>query len=67
MRDRLAGMQPNKVSKQHMQRLTLEEEGAICRVLQQMDAWGWPIGISGLESLAKQLLEQKGDFNPLGT
>ena len=37
LRDRIGGMQQNKVSKQCMQRLTLEEEGAICRVLQQMD------------------------------
>jgi hypothetical protein len=37
MRDRLGGMQQNKVSKQHMQRLTPEDEGAICRVLQQID------------------------------
>jgi hypothetical protein len=31
-----------------------------------MDEWGWPIGISGLESLAQQLLKQKGDFKDLG-
>ena len=65
-RNRLAGIQPNRASKQHMQRLTLEEEGAICRVLQQMHLWGWPIGIHGLECFARQLLEQKGDFKPLG-
>jgi hypothetical protein len=33
---RLASVQTNRASKQHMQRLTPEEEGAICRVLQQM-------------------------------
>jgi len=52
LQDRLAGMQPNKVSKQHMQRLTVEEEGALCRVLQQMHLYGWPIGITGLECFA---------------
>jgi len=36
LRDRLGGKQQNKGLK-HMQRLTLEEEGAICCVLQQMD------------------------------
>ena len=66
-RNRLAGMQTNRASKQHMQCLTPEEEGAICRVLQQMHAWGWPIGIAGLESFTQQLLQQKGDFEPLGT
>ena len=64
--NRLAGIQPNRASKQHMQRLTQEEEGAIHRVLQQMHLWGWPIGIHGLECFARQLLEQKGDFKPLG-
>ena len=65
VRNRQAGMQPNKVSKSHMQRLTPEEEGSICRVIQQMHLWGWPIGISGLESLVRQLLDQKGDSEPL--
>jgi hypothetical protein len=37
LRNRLGGMQQNKILKQYMQRLTLEEEGAICCVLQQMD------------------------------
>ena len=38
-RNRLAGIQPNRASKQHMQHLTLEEEGALYRVLQQMHLW----------------------------
>ena len=59
-------MQPNKTSKQYMQRLTPEEEGAISRAVQQLCLWGWPITIQGLESLARQLLDQKGDYNTLG-
>jgi len=43
-----------------------EEEGAICHALQQMNAYGWPISISRLKSLAQQLLAQKVDFKPLG-
>lgn len=66
LQHRIAGMQPNKTSKQHMQRLTPEEEGAISRVVQQLCLWGWPITIQGLESLARQLLDQKGDYKPLG-
>ena len=49
-----------------MQRLTLEEESSICRIIQQMHLWGWPIGIAGLECFARQLLAQKGDLEPLG-
>ena len=66
IRNRQAGMQPNKVSKSHMQRFTPEKEGSICRVIQQMHLQGWPIGISGLEALVQQLLDQKGDSEPLG-
>jgi helix-turn-helix, Psq domain len=66
LQDRLAGREPNKIAKQHMQRLTPEEEGALCRALLQMHAWGWPIGVHGLESFAQQLLQKKGDFEPLG-
>ena len=65
LQDRLASMQPNKVSKQHMQRLTVEEEGALCRILQQMHLQGQLIGITSLECFAQQLLQQKGDFEPL--
>ena len=49
-----------------MQRLTPEEEGAICRIIQQMHLRGWPIGICSLECFARQLLEQKGDFKSVG-
>jgi hypothetical protein len=34
VRNRQAGMRSNKVLKSHMQRLTPEEEGSICRVIQ---------------------------------
>ena len=64
--NRLAGIQPNRASKQHIQRLTPEEEGAIYRIIQQIHLWGWPIGICGLECFVRQLLDQKGDFKPLG-
>jgi hypothetical protein len=62
----LAGLQPNKTSKTGMQRLTPEEEGAIERTVQQLSLWGWPITIQGLEALARELLEKKGDLEPLG-
>jgi hypothetical protein len=65
-RDRLAGVQTNRASKQHMQRLTPEQEASICRIIQQMHLWGCPIGIASLECFAQQLLAQKGDFEPLG-
>jgi hypothetical protein len=51
-RGRLDGAQTNRASKQHTQRSTPEEEGATRPALQQMHAWRWPTGISGLESLA---------------
>ena len=66
LQHRLAGMQPNKISKQCMQRLTPEEESAIERTIQQLFLWGWPMTIKGLEALARQLLDHKGDFQPLG-
>ncbi len=31
-----------------------------------MTAWGWPLRIAQLESMAKQLMEAKGDQKPLG-
>ena len=66
LQDRLAGVQPIKISKQSMQRLTPEEEDAIVRTIQQLSLWGWPLTIEGLKALATQLLLQKGDNDPLG-
>jgi DDE superfamily endonuclease/helix-turn-helix, Psq domain len=66
LRDRIAGCQPLKTSKQHLQRLSPEEEGAIERTILQMSVWGWPMTITSLEALARELLDKKGDFEPLG-
>jgi hypothetical protein len=66
LQDRLRGLRPNKISKQGMQRLTPEEEDSIDRAVHQLFLWGWPISISGLETLARQLLDHKGDQEPLG-
>jgi hypothetical protein len=56
----------NKVSKQHLQRLSPEEEEAVVKAIYQLDVWGWPMTISAMENLATQLLLAKGDSNPLG-
>jgi len=37
LQDRLAGVQPIKISKQSMQRLTPEEEDSVVRTIQQLE------------------------------
>lgn len=67
LRSRLSGKrQPNKTSKQHLQRLSVEEEEAVVKAIYQLDAWGWPMTIAAIENLATQLLLAKGDTKPLG-
>lgn len=66
LQDRMAGRKPNKTSKQSMQRLSPEEEESIVRCILQMGAWGWPMTITALETLATTLLNDKGDKDPLG-
>jgi hypothetical protein len=67
LQDRFAGRrQANKTSKQHMQRLTVQEEDSVVKAVYQLDAWGWPMSISAIEHLASQLLLAKGDTKPLG-
>ncbi|KAL1972161.1 hypothetical protein VTN31DRAFT_7380 [Thermomyces dupontii] len=59
----------NKISKQHLQRLTRwtpKEEDAVVKCVYQLDAWGWPMTISEIEVLATEILRAKGDTKPLG-
>ena len=66
LQDRLAGRKPNKTSKQSMQRLSPEEEDSVERCVFQMGAWGWPMTINAVETLAETLLKGKGDNDRLG-
>jgi len=42
------------------------EESALVAWCKQMEAWGWPARISQLRKMAVELLEAKGDTEPLG-
>jgi len=64
--ERLAGKPALKHSKHRQQRLLPAEENTLVELAYQLDAWGWPMTVSTLNSLAKSLLEAKGDLDPLG-
>lgn len=63
---RYHGRRAQKVYSQSLQRLSVAEEESIRRCIMQMAIWGWPISIRYLEALAKDLLQRRGDTDPLG-
>lgn len=63
---RISGRRPAQEVQQAQQRLSIHEEAAIEKCVITMTSWGWPMTIKYLESLARNLLIAKGDYQPLG-
>ena len=67
LRGRIQGTQQSKqVASSTMQRLSVIEEDSIQRSIVLAAGWGWPLRIEDLHSLAKNLLQAKGDIADLG-
>jgi len=56
---------PLQASKQHLQRLTVQEEESIINAVYQLDAWGWLMTVKAINQLATELLVKKGDMAPI--
>jgi len=54
------------VRNQHFQRLSPEEEAAICNWILRLQAWGWPPRVEQVRSIAKELLVKKSDNKSVG-
>ena len=63
---RIHGRKSAKTYHEESQRLSVIEERALIGWIEQMTEWGWPPRIQHLESMAKNLLNAKGDSEPLG-
>ncbi len=63
--DRINGRKAASVRNQHFQRLSPEEEEAICAWILRLQAWGWPSRVEQVRSIAKELLVKKGDNKPV--
>jgi len=64
--DRINGRKAASVRNQHFQRLSPEEEAAICGWILRLQAWGWPSRVKQVRSIAAELLVKKGDDKPVG-
>ncbi len=59
--DRINGRKTAAARNQQFQRLSLEEEEAICDWILRLQAWGWPLRVKQVRSIAKELLIRKSD------
>jgi len=64
--DRINGRKAASVRNQHFQRLSPEEEAAICGWILRLQAWGWPPRVEQVRSIAAELLVKKGNDKPVG-
>ena len=64
--DRIHGKVSKKDEAKRRQRLTPEEEEAIVGWILRLQAWGWPPRVERTRSMAKELLNKKGDTEALG-
>jgi hypothetical protein len=64
--DRINGRKTAAARNQQFQRLSLEEEEAICDWILRLQAWGWPPRVKQVRSIAKELLIKKSDDKPVG-
>ncbi len=65
--DRINGRKTAAARNQQFQRLSQEEEEAICAWILRLQAWGWPPRVEQVRSIAKELLIKKGDDKPVGS
>jgi DDE superfamily endonuclease/Psq-like protein len=66
LQGRIEGRLSAKARQQSRQRLTVQEEDSIVRAIYKLSQWGWPMSIHWLESFVTNLLQKKGDMEPLG-
>lgn len=66
LRGRKDGRETRSHSHVFLQRLSSNEEAALVRVCNQLNAWGWPLSHSMLDNLAVKFLKSKGDTKKLG-
>ncbi len=59
--DRINGRKTAASRNQQFQRLSLEEEEAICDWILRLQAWGWSPRVKQVRSIAKELLIKKND------
>ena len=60
------GRQSAETFHAHHQWLSPHEKDALIRWIDTMTAWGWPPQIKQLKTMAKHLMEAKGDLKPIG-
>lgn len=60
LQDRLAGQESSEGIRRHNQRFNVEEENSIAKAALQLHAWGWPLSLQVLHSLAIWFADQKG-------
>ncbi len=65
--DRINGRKTAAARNQQFQRLSQEEEEAICAWILRLQTWGWPPRVEQVRSIAKELLIKKGDDKPVGS
>ena len=58
--------QPLKEFNTKRQRLSPEEETALCNWILRLQRWGWPPRVEHTRMMAEELLRVKGDYAPLG-
>ena len=66
LRDRLNGVHTRIDHSAEMQRLSPMEESVLVTWCHQLYNWGWPARIAQLRRMAAELLQEKGDTEPLG-
>ena len=63
---RLKGATTVQAAHEPFQRLSAAEEASLKRTVRLMFMWGWPMTIKAIETFSTQLLQAKGDLEPLG-
>lgn len=66
LQDRIHGRQATHIRNEQFQRLSSEEEEAIHTWILRLQNWGWPPRIEQVRFMAIELLQQKGDTEPIG-
>lgn len=64
--DRIHGKQSHSVAHENEQRLSPGEEAALLAWILRLQAWGWPPRVEQVRSMANELLNAKGDKDPIG-
>ena len=66
LNDRINGGASQTERNQSQQRVWPSEEAVIVETIKRLQVWGWPARVQHVRFMAEQLLEARGDTNPLG-